>query len=211
MKDLLKQEFIVAFIDFGESVIVRNNEKFKNAVGTLYTMAPEVFYLSSKNKEHFELKSLYQNGYGFAADVYSLAVTMLLIESKNEVVQIYESFQSYRQSLLSELGKRTGGAYNELLNEMLKLDFTERPKIEKVLCKFSKVKNEESKPPEQVKHKVSADFVLKGKQQSTEKIQESCKMKRIIQGVRKVADVWLGKIKHRRKDTEKCLLSKSVK
>ena len=196
LEELLTREFIVAFIDFGAAAIVKKEQKFKDLVGTPHTNAPEVFYFDTENKERFELQCLYKHGYGFAADVYSLAVTMLLIESKNDVFgDDWTNFKDYRSDVERTMEQKTQGGYQALLKEMLRLDFTKRPQIDTVLADFSKIKDEEPKQPEK-KQMQPEDFKSKENQQPI-KNKEACKWRQILAKIKESAGTLKRKLRRK--------------
>ena len=129
LDDMLKKDFYVAILDFGLSTFEERNQNAP--VGTQVFMAPEVFFWV-ENQTDFENVYVYSKGYNLSADVYSLALALLDVESKLELRNFeFSKFNDFKNHV-SKVLEKTKLEYKEVLETMLVMDPTERIKIEKV-------------------------------------------------------------------------------
>ena len=135
LSEMLKNKFYVAIIDFGFSTLVQVNQY--SPLGTRVTMAPEVYFFTKNEPETFkEFIEIYNVGYNFSADVYSVAVTLLEIETKLQFSgERFVSFIDNREKIEQMLNS-TEGQYKQLLVQMLKMNPNERITIHQVKNQF---------------------------------------------------------------------------
>ena len=143
----LKNGFYLAVSDFGGAVIY-NNKKIKNLTGSPKYIAPEVEFLFEDKNNSYEFKDYHKNGYDYKADVYSLGVTMLLLETNLDVFSKNSNLEDYKavkKIIWQSRNNLVEGKMKKLLNSMLNRNPIKRPSISEVQNSFKEILEERSK------------------------------------------------------------------